>query len=130
MARPENFNDLPSWDRQPVKVATVEVSQLATVDLHLAHAMLALLAAADNAGLHVDRESGEVTRPFTDKECNALLASAQNSWDYKHERYLEAIADPASFDKNYRWAANSHAREENLPAVKWPEADTNNDEEN
>lgn len=125
MARPENFNDLSSWDRQPVKVATVEVSQLATVDLHLAHAMLALLAAAENAGLHVDRESGEVTRPLTDKERDALLASAQNSWDYKHEQYVKAIADPAAFDKNYRWAASSHAREEGLPPVKWPDTDTN-----
>ena len=125
MARPENFEDLSSWDREPIKVATVEVSQLATVDLHLAHAMLALLAAADNAGLQVDRESGEVTRPFTDKERNARLASAQNSWDHKHEQYVKAIADLASLDKSYRWAANSHAREEGLPPVKWPDADTN-----
>lgn len=128
MARPESFEDIPSWERQPVKVATVDVSQLVTVDLHLAHAMLALLAAADNAGLEVDRESGEVTRPFTDKERNARLASAQNSWDYKHEQYVNAIADPASFDKSYRWAANSHAREEGLPPVEWP--DTNTSEEN
>lgn len=128
MARPENFEDLSSWDRKPIKVATVDVSQLATVDLNLAHAMLALLAAADNAGLQVDRESGEVTRPFTDKERDALLSAAQNSWDYKHERYVEAIADPAAIDNNRRWAANAHAREEGLPPVKWPDADT--DKEN
>ena len=124
MARPENFEDLSSWDREPIKVASVNVSELSTVDLHVAHAMLALLAAADNAGLQVDRESGEVTRPFTDKERNARLASAQKSWDYKHEQYVKAVADPASLDKNYRWAANSHAREEGLPPVEWPDAET------
>lgn len=125
MARPENFEDLPSWDRQPVKVATVDVSQLATVDLHLAHAMLALLAAADNAGLQVDRELGEVIRPFTDKERESLLASAQRTWDYKRERYVEAIANPAAFGKSDRWAADSHAREEGLPPVEWPDTDEN-----
>ena len=125
MARPENFEDIPSWDRQPVKVATVDVSQLATVDLHLAHAMLALLAAADNTDLQVDRESGEVIRPFTDKERESLLASAQRAWDYKRERYAEAIANPAAFDGRYRWAADAHAREECLPPVEWPDTDEN-----
>lgn len=125
MARPENFEDIPSWDRQPVKVATVDVSQLATVDLPLAHAMLALLEAADNAGLQVDRESGEVIRPFTGKERESLLASAQHAWDYKRERYVEAIANPAAFDERYRWAADSHAREEGLTPVEWPDTDEN-----
>ena len=125
MARPENFEDIPSWDRQPVKLATVDVSQLALVDLPLAHAMLALLEAADNAGLQVDRESGEVIRPFTSKERESLLASAQRSWDYKRDRYFEAFADPAALDECHRWAADSHARTEGLPPVEWPDADDN-----
>lgn len=126
MARPKNFEDIPSWDRQPVKLATVDVSQLATVDLPLAHVMLALLEAADNAGLQVDRESGEVIRPFTNKERESLLASAQRTWDYKRERYVEAIANPAAFDGSYRWAADSHAREEGLPPIEWPDTDKEN----
>lgn len=125
MARPEHFKDIPSWDRQPVKVATVDVSQLALVDLPLAHAMLALLEAADNAGLQVDRESGEVFRPFTGKERESLLASAQRVWDYKRDRYVEAVANPAAFDERRRGAADSHAREEGLPPVEWPDTDEN-----
>lgn len=125
MSRPENFEDLPSWERPPVKVATVDVSQLATVDPPLAHAMLALLETADNAGLQVDRELGEVSRPLTGKERKSLLAAAQRTWDYKRDRYVEAIANPAAFDERYRWAADSHAREEGLPPVEWPDTDEN-----
>lgn len=125
MARPEHFEDIPSWDRQPVKLATVDVSQLATVDLPLARAMLDLLEAADNAGLQVDRKLGEVSRPFTAKDRESLLASAQRTWDYKRDRYVEAIANPAAHDGPYRWAADSHAREEGLPPVEWPDTDEN-----
>lgn len=105
MGRPETYDDLSTYARMPIEVASFDLSECAEVPLFLT----SLLLAAEVAGYSgkfetaVENQKFYVRRPRTDEELNTELKAAQGSWDRAAQHYAEWRKDSTRIPPKYVW---------------------------
>lgn len=116
MARPEKFEDLPTWDQRDEDIAQIDVGEIIQyASPALVGAAMNLIATAEAEGYTVSRDGEwKITRPKNQEERDRLLESEQRSWDRDKERYDKAMAGE-DLDPFWANATARFAKKEGLP---------------
>lgn len=114
MGRPETFDDLSTYAKMPIEVASFDLSECAEVPLFLT----ALLLAAETAGhsgkfvTEVANQKFYVRRERSDTELADALKNAQSSWDRAAQHYTEWRKDSKRIPPKWAWhTVRSYYRE-------------------
>lgn len=105
MGRPETFDDLSSYNRMPIEVASFDLAECAEVPLFLT----TLLVSAETAGrsgkfvTEILNQKFYIRRPRTDEELERELKAAQNSWDRAATHYAEWRKDSTRIPPKWAW---------------------------
>lgn len=120
MARPEKFEDLADYEKQPREFVRVDLQHL-TVDLGVGAAVLTLIDTARKSEAFEVDEDGvfAVSVPLTEKEKEHKVASAQRTWDYNEADYEAAIADVKLIERWRRSTLDHWASVEDREPVDW-----------
>jgi hypothetical protein len=134
MTRPTKFEDLDDYNQQGPMVATFNHAYFLSLPRKPLIRILKTIESMDKEvaeGL-LDKqgsiETGEDLvyrlRP-TEKDRERKLRNAQHTWDRCKELYEKFLTDPDSVPHYMRWNIEEWAKNENKPAIQWP--DTEND---
>lgn len=125
MGRPETHEDLPTYSKAPVEVASFHLAECAELPLFLS----AMLMAADMAGCmgafitKVEHGVYRVCRDKTTEELDSALKTAQSMWDRSAEMYAHWTQDEYRVPPKHSWhLVRSYYRSMNLPPI--PELET------
>lgn len=125
MTKPQTIEDLPRHEREPHRFAQIDLTYL-TVDLDLAAALLAVVAAArKTTEFEVSEEGNEImiSFPLTEKEMGQKVAAAQRIWDYQRERYDALYTGTEKVESWARYQVDRYAEDEGLEAPDWDRHD-------
>lgn len=134
MSRPTEFEDLSDYDQQGPKVASFDLSLFLSLPRKTLIRVLKTIESLDKDvadGLlgkdgSIDDGDEIIYRLLpTEKDRERKLRSAQYSWDRSKELYEKALTEPDSVARYMRWNVDDWAKNENKPAIQWP--DTEND---
>ena len=106
--RPASHDDLPEYDRQPVRVLTRPECPTPAQAEWYGNA----LAAAPAAGLLVT-DGMHIDRPRTEYELDQALASMQRQYDQGREQWVAYRADGTL--PTFMWALVAYCKAEGLP---------------
>lgn len=132
MSRPTKFEDLSTYDQQGQKIAAFDSALFLSLPRKALVRVLKTLESLDASvasGL-LNREgdiegSDEITYYLlpTEKDREKKLHNAQYSWDRSKELYERALTDPDPIPRYMRWTVDDWARNENKPAIQWPDVE-------
>lgn len=129
MTRPTSFKDLSDSDQQGPRIASFEPSLFLTLPRKTLIRVLKTIESLDKdvADGLLDKEGtvedgDEIIYRFrpTEKDRERKLRSAQYSWDQSKELYERALTDPDSVPCYMYWNVDAWAKNENKPAIQWP----------
>ncbi len=120
MGRPETHEDLPTYSKAPVEVASFHLAECAELPLFLS----AMLMAADMAGCLGAFTTGveygvfKVRRDKTTEELDHELKVSQTAWDAAKEHYENWRKDEFRIPPKHNWhRVRTYYREENLAPI-------------
>lgn len=122
MARPEDFEDFPDWEKQGAHVVSIDSGVLSDFpDLAAAFYAVIHMAGAEPA---LEWKNSVLSLKKTEDEKAEQLERAQETWDKRHAKYLAATADPRTFDKDnpagVKNEVDRFATANGLPTIDWP----------
>lgn len=134
MPRPTKFEDLSTYDQQGQRIATLDSALFLSLPrkalLRILKTLESLDAGVANGLLNKEGDiegADEITYYLqpTEKDRERKLRNAQYSWDRAKELYEKALIDPDSIPRYMHWSIEDWAKNENKPAIQWPDEENN-----
>lgn len=128
MARPETFEDIPTYAKMPTEVASFDLAECAEMPIFLTQMLLAAEVAGCSGKFVTEVAHGvfKIQRPKTDEELETALKSAQSTWDRSKQYYENWRKDSTHLPPKYAWhQVRSYYRAEGLDEIPEMEQEVN-----
>jgi len=120
MARPDKFEDIPSYSRLPVEVASFDLSECAEVPMFLTSLLLAAEVSGRSGAFTSEVQHGvfKIHRNKTEAELDTALKGAQSTWDNSKAHYENWRKDSNHLPPKYSWhQVRTYYRTEGLDPI-------------
>lgn len=120
MARPDKYEDIPSYYRMPVEVASFDLSECAEVPMFLTSLLLAAEVSGRSGAFTSEVQHGvfKIHRNKTEAELDTALKSAQATWDNSKDHYENWRKDSNHLPPKYAWhQVRTYYRAEGLDPI-------------